>query len=369
MTLHCVLHSGHTQGPGQKVKYYMRLKCPNCNAIYEVGDGVIPPEGRDVQCSNCAHTWFQYPEGHDDRPEEEAAAPIAAPKGDAVPPVNADTAAPTDDPDAGPGDASPPDTTAAEPDDDAFEASLLKALEDEPETVDAASEPPPAPEPTPAPKPTLPTNAGDVEDAVAEVMAEAEASTAPGARRQAEMPRKPLAPEVSDVLREEAERELAQRRSDGAAGLSTQPDLGIEETGAAVTGAASAARARMARKREATRQEDTEPPARRDLLPDIEEINSTLRSTNERKHDLDAPVSSDPVEERAHRSGFRIGFVLIVLLATLGFVAYAQAPRILSLYPAAEPYVTPYTQTVDGWRLALDGMIQKLTLYVKSLSA
>ena len=50
---------------------HMRLICPNCDAQYEVGEGVIPADGRDVQCSNCGHTWFQYPEGYDDRPVEE----------------------------------------------------------------------------------------------------------------------------------------------------------------------------------------------------------------------------------------------------------------------------------------------------------
>jgi len=37
----------------------MRLICPNCDAEYEVDKGMIPPEGRDVQCSNCETTWFQ----------------------------------------------------------------------------------------------------------------------------------------------------------------------------------------------------------------------------------------------------------------------------------------------------------------------
>ena len=37
----------------------MRLTCPNCGARYEVDDALIPPEGRDVQCSDCATTWFQ----------------------------------------------------------------------------------------------------------------------------------------------------------------------------------------------------------------------------------------------------------------------------------------------------------------------
>jgi predicted Zn finger-like uncharacterized protein len=37
----------------------MRLTCPNCGARYEVDDALIPPEGRDVQCSDCVTTWFQ----------------------------------------------------------------------------------------------------------------------------------------------------------------------------------------------------------------------------------------------------------------------------------------------------------------------
>jgi len=37
----------------------MRLICPNCVAQYEVDEDVIPPEGRDVQCANCGHNWFQ----------------------------------------------------------------------------------------------------------------------------------------------------------------------------------------------------------------------------------------------------------------------------------------------------------------------
>lgn len=41
----------------------VRLTCMNCNAQYEVPLDVIPAEGRDVQCSNCDHVWFQtYPD-------------------------------------------------------------------------------------------------------------------------------------------------------------------------------------------------------------------------------------------------------------------------------------------------------------------
>ena len=35
-----------------------KIECPGCRAIYEVGGKVIPPDGRDMQCSNCGHEWF-----------------------------------------------------------------------------------------------------------------------------------------------------------------------------------------------------------------------------------------------------------------------------------------------------------------------
>lgn len=44
----------------------MRLTCPNCEAEYEVGDGLVPTEGRDVQCSNCGKMWFQAPADEDE---------------------------------------------------------------------------------------------------------------------------------------------------------------------------------------------------------------------------------------------------------------------------------------------------------------
>ena len=36
----------------------MLIKCPNCDAKYEVPNDIIPSAGRDVQCSSCSKTWF-----------------------------------------------------------------------------------------------------------------------------------------------------------------------------------------------------------------------------------------------------------------------------------------------------------------------
>src|SRR5690349_24939830 len=48
----------------------MILTCPNCGTQYVVKDGTIPPEGRQVRCAACKHSWHQ-------EPEEMAAAEVA----------------------------------------------------------------------------------------------------------------------------------------------------------------------------------------------------------------------------------------------------------------------------------------------------
>ena len=60
----------------------MILTCPNCGTQYVVKDGAVPPEGRQVRCAACKHSWHQDP--------EEQALPSAAPSEDApAPPADA----------------------------------------------------------------------------------------------------------------------------------------------------------------------------------------------------------------------------------------------------------------------------------------
>jgi len=47
----------------------MILTCPSCGTQYVVKDGAIPPQGRQVRCASCKHSWHQDPE-----PGEAAAA-------------------------------------------------------------------------------------------------------------------------------------------------------------------------------------------------------------------------------------------------------------------------------------------------------
>ena len=49
----------------------MILTCPDCGTQYVVKDDAIPPEGRQVRCAACKHSWHQDPE----RPETSKMAP------------------------------------------------------------------------------------------------------------------------------------------------------------------------------------------------------------------------------------------------------------------------------------------------------
>ena len=50
----------------------MILTCPSCGTQYVVKDGAIPPEGRQVRCAACKHSWHQ-----DSELELEASAMVA----------------------------------------------------------------------------------------------------------------------------------------------------------------------------------------------------------------------------------------------------------------------------------------------------
>lgn len=71
----------------------MILTCPNCATQYAVKDGAIPPQGRQVRCTSCKHSWHQDPEpGTFEEPE-----PVAQLQSEAEP---AQTQAPDDEPPA-----------------------------------------------------------------------------------------------------------------------------------------------------------------------------------------------------------------------------------------------------------------------------
>ena len=66
----------------------MILTCPNCDTQYVVKDGAIPPEGRQVRCASCKHSWHQDPEttSGEGMMRDEAATPASAPASGALEP-------------------------------------------------------------------------------------------------------------------------------------------------------------------------------------------------------------------------------------------------------------------------------------------
>lgn len=292
----------------------MRLICPNCDAEYQVDDAAIPDGGRDVQCSNCGHAWFQLP---------------------------ADV------------------EIAREAEDELFG--------DDTATGDAPSEPaPPIVEPVVASEDAA---SAETDSTVPPPVAINDGSAAPAPARQT------LAESVLSVLREEAERETAVRRDkapladEDRGAIETQTELGLDD---ALNSAGISAAARHIAKLKGT---DTDLPplaeartvARRDLLPDIEEINSTLRANSDRAKEADDEVDALP-DIKPRRRGFRSGFVLMMIVAVALAMAYVMAPRIVAQIPGSAAPMKAYVSAVDSGRVWLDGLMKSASGSLRSFS-
>lgn len=304
----------------------MRLICSSCGAQYEVDDSVIPETGRDVQCSNCGHTWFQMA-ALQLTSRLEAGAPEPAKQAASATPEKAEDKTaddPVDEP-ASPEEAPVGAVPADTPDD--------RAPDDDEARDDEADDP---------------------EEA-------AQAPSLVGA-----MGRRKLDESVRNVLQEEAEREVRVRKSESEA-LESQPDLGLSPA-ASLAGTAAEARDRVVRVRgdEDDLDEDglTTRAARRELLPDIEEINSTLRATSERGDEAAARDAPEALAAR-NRSGFRRGFSLAVLISALAVALYLLAPVIAETVPALEPALAAYVTAMDSARAWLDETMKSLTAAIK----
>ena len=192
--------------------------------------------------------------------------------------------------------------------------------------------------------------------------------------------RRELDPDVSDVLREEAEFEAAARAQDQGETIETQPDLGLD----APTEDESERRAREARERMARMRGEPVPAevavasataasgSRRDLLPDIEEINSTLRSSGERRRPAEATdanlAGTKPrIQRKGH--GFRRSFATIILLAAIAIGAYVFGPSISAALPAVEPYVAQYSDAVEGARTWLGSSVDQSLAWLDQMAS
>jgi hypothetical protein len=167
---------------------------------------------------------------------------------------------------------------------------------------------------------------------------------------------------IAEILREEADREQAQRLADSQSGLESQPDLGLDAGNDPERQRNEEARRRMARMRgEAALPISSSASgtgSRGDLLPDIEEINSTLRSNAERDDGDDEPF--DEAGPARQRSGFRSGFGTVVFVFFLLIALYLLAPHIIAAVPQTETVLNAYVGFVNEGRVWLDNQMQSL---------
>ena len=185
-----------------------------------------------------------------------------------------------------------------------------------------------------------------------------------------EPPRRELDPEVQDILQEEAAHET-RLRSEESTSLETQPDLGLDDTADDAERRAREARTRMERLKGPEDADEAEPEpnieeavaaaaaaaqsSRRDRLPDIDEINSSLRQTNS---PAGAQDDVEEIEEPApQRSGFARGFAIPLIIVSLLVLLYIMAPMIADAVPALGPAVNSYVLTVDNLRSWLNAQI------------
>ena len=171
--------------------------------------------------------------------------------------------------------------------------------------------------------------------------------------------RRALDPAVADVLRAEAALEARARKKD-AQSVEIQPDLGLSDTFDQSQKRARKVRDSLAGgekspaptpKPEAPAQ-PPRPASRRDLLPDIEEINSTLRSNNDRSSAKDSGTAAQ-AEGRQKRKAWR-GFLFAVAIAGLAALVYLSAADLTESIPQAGPALEAYVAHVDVARAWLD---------------
>lgn len=191
---------------------------------------------------------------------------------------------------------------------------------------------------------------------------------APGSSPPSSPPkRRELDPSIADILREEAELETRARQADSG-GLEEQPDLGLQEPEDEAAKRARQAQERMRK----LRGEDPEaaavaaaasavadrPKSRRDMLPDVEEINQTLRASNERK-DMRS-VQADLEDEDEPSGGFGRGFIYTILLFAIAAALYVYAPQVGETVPQLKAPMDSYVTLVDQLRVWLDEQVTVL---------
>ncbi|SHH91177.1 zinc-ribbon domain-containing protein [Marivita hallyeonensis] len=189
--------------------------------------------------------------------------------------------------------------------------------------------------------------------------------------------RKELDPAVAGILREEAELEARAREAEADV-LEDQPDLGLQEPEDEAAKRARQAQDRMRKLRgdppdpsiaaAATGAVvDTRPQSRSDMLPDVEEINQTLRASTERREVR--TVQGDLEDDDEPNGGFGRGFIFTALIFVIATAVYIFGPQLAESFPGLAGPMEMYVATVDQARAWLDTQIDSIRAMIGGDSA
>lgn len=342
----------------------MRITCPNCNAQYEVGEDMIPSEGRDVQCSNCGTTWFQ-----DGRPRTASAVEDRAIRrpGRKPPPLPPEEDDEDDDAqtDESPTGATAQDRRAAKPrraQPDQATLDILREERDLEERLRAGT----------TPEGDLPEGDGsaDADDPADSVIDETDAPEVPAS----EPPADPREQAAAERARMAAAAALARGRggsrgprSARAAEAEPPVEVDLSDVVAETLRDAATPATEDEADGDAFADADLSDPvsarsARRELLPDIEEINSSLRPDEraaEAEAEAAAAAEAPIVAQRS--SGFRLGFLLVCLVIAASIGVYVFAGQIAEAVPQVAGALMKYVAWVDAQRVTLAAAAEALT--------
>jgi predicted Zn finger-like uncharacterized protein len=113
----------------------MILTCPDCGTQYVVKDDAIPPEGRQVRCAACKHSWHQDPETGAGEPQEQPDSELETTEAEEVQPVIEGAA-----PEGEPAEAAAEDETVESPEDESLAEATLVEPRSGPEAEERAYE-------------------------------------------------------------------------------------------------------------------------------------------------------------------------------------------------------------------------------------
>ncbi|MBL4812529.1 MAG: zinc-ribbon domain-containing protein [Rhodobacteraceae bacterium] len=213
--------------------------------------------------------------------------------------------------------------------------------------------------------------------------------------------RRELPADVTKILREEAAHEAAARAANDSNSVESQSgtasaaphsaadhpaeqpsDSNTQTSDAAqdTDHSAEAQRTEESRRRMARMRGETAPAigaaaaavTRGEMLPDIDEINSSLRdeadAVTAQLAEEDTFANEQELAALKRRRGFRWGISLVLFILAALVLAYIYHDKISKILPQAEAPLASYHETVDQGRLWLDLKMQSTAAWLDGIS-